>query len=121
MTTTVCFAFVSLEALGLETLITLGLAKVDTIKKKSNNINNISIDNDGIIKTNNLDIGNYKLTIQYSYNNIINEIEYQIINNPKIIYEKNPKELVEKLIQLIKKEKKLNNPIYDLLNSRSFF
>ena len=34
MTTTVCFALVSLEALGLETLITLGLAKVDTINSQ---------------------------------------------------------------------------------------
>ena len=42
VTTTVCLALVSLEAFGLETLITLGLASVDTIKKNNNNINNIS-------------------------------------------------------------------------------
>src|ERR1035437_9852170 len=40
--TTVCFDLVSLLALGLETLITLGLASVDTIRKNNNRMNKIS-------------------------------------------------------------------------------
>jgi hypothetical protein len=42
VTTTVCLALVSLAALGLDTLITFGFAKVDTIKKNNNNINKMS-------------------------------------------------------------------------------
>jgi hypothetical protein len=42
VTTTVCLALVSVDDLGFDTLITFGLAKVDTIKKNNNNINKIS-------------------------------------------------------------------------------
>ena len=53
------------------------------------NNNNFIINDDGVISSNNLNIGNYKITIQYKYNNIINNIDYQIICNPKINYEEN--------------------------------
>src|SRR5690606_28019085 len=38
----VCFDFVSLLPFGADTLITLGLARVDTIRKKSRRMNKIS-------------------------------------------------------------------------------
>jgi hypothetical protein len=42
VTTTVCLAFVSLADFGLDTLITFGFAKVDTIKKNNKRMNKIS-------------------------------------------------------------------------------
>src|SRR5579863_2725020 len=41
-TTTVCFDLVSLFDFGCESLITLGLARVETIKKKSSKMNRMS-------------------------------------------------------------------------------
>jgi hypothetical protein len=43
-------------------------------------------DEQGIIKTNNLDLGNYSFKVQYHYNRIYNEIEYKINCHPVLFY-----------------------------------
>lgn len=55
--------------------------------------NNIIIDNDGIIKSTNLDLGTYSFKVQYTYNNICNEVDYKIICHPVLFYDVNNVEI----------------------------
>ena len=64
-----------------------------TFKLITNN-NCINIDTNGIIFANSLDIGQYNFKIQYNINDIFSEINYSIICNPILIYEKNKIELL---------------------------
>lgn len=57
--------------------------------KLISNSNNITINRDGIIKLNNLDLGSYSFEAQYMCNNICNQVNYKIICHPVLFYDIN--------------------------------